>query len=79
MVRGMFRTQASIYDGAFLWIYPTAYNFCNKTPFTDVPLGYIYVGLQKYWNFQSEAKVEEIFMVVTCKSTKMVKPDLLCM
>ena len=30
-------------------------------------------------NFQSEPKVEEIIAIVTCKSTKMVNPNLLCM
>ena len=28
---GVFRTQASIYNAAFLWIYLTAYYFCNKS------------------------------------------------
>ena len=39
--RGVFRTQASIYDGAFLWIYLTAYYFRNKSSIIDVRLGYI--------------------------------------
>ena len=33
---GVFRTQASIYDGAFLWIYLTVYYFCNKSFIIDV-------------------------------------------
>ena len=36
-----FRTQVSIYDGAFLWIYLTAYYFPNKCFIIDVQLGYI--------------------------------------
>ena len=38
--RGAFRTQASVYEGAFLWIYLTAYYFCNKSSIIDVRLGY---------------------------------------
>ena len=30
--RGVFRTQASIYDWGFLWIYLTAYYFAIKAP-----------------------------------------------
>ena len=36
------RTQASIYDGAFLWIYLTAYYFRNKISIVDVWLVYIW-------------------------------------
>ena len=39
--RGVFRTQASIYDGTFLWIYLTAYYFRKKISTIDVRLGYI--------------------------------------
>ena len=39
-IRGVFRTQASIYDGAFLLIYLTAYYFLNKSSIIDVRLGY---------------------------------------
>ena len=39
--RGLFRIQASIYDGDFLRIYLTAYYFCNKNSIIDVLLGYI--------------------------------------
>ena len=39
--RDIFRTQASIYDGPFLWIYLTAYYFHNKGSITDVQLGYV--------------------------------------
>ena len=39
--RGVFRTQASIYNGAFLWIYLTAYFFRNKSSIIDFWLGYI--------------------------------------
>ena len=39
--RDVFRTQASIYDGDFLWIYLTAYYFCNKRSIIDVRLGYV--------------------------------------
>ena len=35
------RNQASIYDGAFLWVYLTAYYFRNKSFIIDVQLGYI--------------------------------------
>ena len=38
-----------------------AYYFHNKSSIIDARLGYI-KGLQKYWNFQSEAKVEQIIM-----------------
>ena len=38
----IFRTQVSIYDGGFLWIYSAAYYFCNKSSVTDVRLGCIY-------------------------------------
>ena len=37
---GLFRTQASIYVGAFLWIYLTTYYFPNKSFIIDVQLGY---------------------------------------
>ena len=40
----MFRTQESIYYGASLWIYFTAYYFLNKNSIIDVRLGYIYVS-----------------------------------
>ena len=39
--RGIFTTQARIYDVAFLWIYSTTYHFCNKSSIIDVWLGYI--------------------------------------
>ena len=39
--RGVFRTQASIEDGAFLWIYWTAYFFRNISSIIDVRLSYI--------------------------------------
>ena len=38
--RGVFRTQASIYDGVFLRIYLGTYYFCNKSSITDVRLTY---------------------------------------
>ena len=41
---GVFRTQASIYDGAFLWIYLMDYYICNKNSIIDVRLGYIKVS-----------------------------------
>ena len=64
---GVFRTQASIYDGAFLRIYLTVYYFDNKSSIIDVRLGYIHIGLRKYWNVQSEANVEQIIAIVsTC-------------
>ena len=39
--RGVFRTQASIYDGAFFVNILTAYYFRNKSFTIDVQLGYI--------------------------------------
>ena len=39
--RGVFRTHANIYDGAFLWIYLTAYYFRNISSIIDLRLGYI--------------------------------------
>ena len=36
-------------------------------------------NIEKYCNIHSEAKVEQFIATVTCKSTKMVKLDLLCM
>ena len=48
--RGIFRTQAGIYDGAF----------CEYTYrliiFAIKPSTGLYVGLRKYWNFQNQAK-----------------------
>ena len=51
-----------MYDGAFLWIHLTAYYFCNKSSIIDVQL-----GLRKYWNFHSEAKLEQIIAIVTTR------------
>ena len=42
--RGVFGTQASIYDEAFSWIYLTAYFFHNKSSIIDVQLGYVQVS-----------------------------------
>ena len=39
--RGVFRTQASIYDGAFLRIYLAAYYFHNESFIIDVQLVYL--------------------------------------
>ena len=39
--RDVFIIQASIYDGASLWIYLTAYYLSNKNSIIDVWLGYI--------------------------------------
>ena len=55
-----------MYDGAFLWIHLTAYYFCNKSSIEDARLGYKY--LLKHWNFQREAKMEQIIVVVTMHS-----------
>ena len=38
-VEAYFRTQVSIYDGAFLRIYLTAYYFSNESYIKDVPVG----------------------------------------
>ena len=45
-----------------LWIYLTTYYFLNR-----YSTG-LYTGLGKYWNFQSEAKVEQIMAIVTTRS-----------
>ena len=37
----VFRSQASIYDRTFLWIYLTAYYFRKKSSITDAQLGYM--------------------------------------
>ena len=37
----VFRTQASVYDRNFLWIYLTAYYFRNKSSIIYVQLGYM--------------------------------------
>ena len=37
----LFRTQASNYDGAFLWIYLTVYYFLNISSIIDLRPGYI--------------------------------------
>ena len=78
MVSDVFRTQASIYNGSF---------YCENSK----PLGIftkklyhrysteLYIDLQKYWKFKSEAKVALFIAIVTCKSTKMVEHDLLYM
>ena len=39
--KGVFRTQESICDGAFLWIYLSTYYFCNVGSIIDVRLGYM--------------------------------------
>ena len=39
--RGVFRTQMSIYDGVFLWIYLTVYYFRNENTIIDAWLGYM--------------------------------------
>ena len=64
--RGVFRTQASIYDKAFLWICLTTYYFCNKSSVTDVRLCYVLASENIY--FQSEAKFEQIVAIVATHS-----------
>ena len=49
--RKVFRAQASIYDGAFLWICLTAYYFGDQGSIKS--LTGLYISLLKYWNFQS--------------------------
>ena len=44
--RGVFRTHASIYDGAFLWILLTVLYFCNISSIIDLRLCYIYRPLK---------------------------------
>ena len=65
--RGVFRTHASIYDGAFMWMYLTALYFCSISSII-VPSTGLYIGLWKYWDFQSEVKVEQIIAIVTTHS-----------
>ena len=66
--RGVFRTHASICDRAFLWIYLTAFYFCNISTIIDLQLGYILASEKKYWDSQSEAKKEQIIAIVTTHS-----------
>ena len=42
--RRIFRTHASIYDGAFLWIYLRALNFRNISSIIDLRPSYIWVS-----------------------------------
>ena len=42
--RGVFRTNASIYDGAFLWVYLSALYFRNISSIIDLRLGYIWAS-----------------------------------
>ena len=58
--RVVFRTQASIRDGAFLWIYLRLTIFAIKAPSQM-----LYIDLRKYWNLQSQAKLEQIVAIVT--------------
>ena len=41
---GVFRTQVSIFDGAFFWKHLMAYYFRNKSSIIDVRLSYIYAS-----------------------------------
>ena len=63
---GIFRTQASIYDGVFLWMYLMAHYF-HKKLHHKCSTG-LYIGPRKYWNFKSENKVGQIIAVVTGRS-----------
>ena len=60
--RDIFRTQASIYDGPFLWIYLTAYYFHNKGSIIDVQLGYAKVS------FIYKSKPEQVIAIVTTRN-----------
>ena len=43
--------------------------FCNASSIIDLRLGYmLYVGLWRYWDFQSEVKVEQIIAIVMTHS-----------
>ena len=53
--RGIFRTQASIYDGAFYHLLFSQYKFHHRY-WTG-----LYIGL---WHFENEAKLEQIIAVV---------------
>ena len=63
-IKCVFRSQANIYDGVFLWINLTGYYFHNK----NLCLTGLYICLQKYWNFLSEPKVEQIIPIVTTRN-----------
>ena len=63
----VFRNQASICDGALL------VNKLNGSVFSQYKLHHrcstvLYMCLWKYWNFQSEAKLEQIIAIVTTRS-----------
>ena len=63
----------SIYDEAFLWIYLMDHYFCCKSSITDVCSTGLWIGPQKYWNLQSEDKVEQIIATVTVRSVSCFK------
>ena len=63
----------SIYDEAFLWIYLTDHYFRCKSSITDVCSTGLCIGPQKYWNLQSEDKVEQIIATVTVCSVSCFK------
>ena len=80
---GVFRTQASIYDWAFLWIYLTTYYFRNKSFIIDVQLGYIdaFENIETFkvklrWGksyFQTSSEVQ--FSLLICVKTKFLLCD----
>ena len=63
--RGVFRTQASIYDGVFVDILNLLFLQQNSRHTCSIGL---YIGHQNYWDFQSEVKVEQIIAIVTTRS-----------
>ena len=65
--RGVFRTHASIYDGAFFVNILNGFIFLQYKFHHRSSTG-LYIGLWKYWDFQSEAKVEQMIAIVTTHS-----------
>ena len=63
--RGVFKTQASVYDGAFSEYTERVTMFAMKASSQMFDL---YTGLQKYRNFQNEANVERIIAIATPRS-----------
>ena len=68
--RVVFRTQASIYDEAFLSIYLTAYYFRNISPTIDVWLCYIWASenidifkVKLNWSKSSRLLQRVVFLV----------------
>ena len=63
----VFRTQVSIYDGAFLWIYLTANYFRSKNYIIDVILGYI-KAFENIEIFKVKLRCEQVIAIVATHS-----------